>query len=128
MELNKVRLETLLFIITAVCLVWAATAQADVLERKAPARGDCGSAIYFSKIHRSPELVNDLRLYQSKLFTIQRNYPELSKKSFGFEGMRTEFSRPDSRIKINFSNMSSVMRLIYSLARWGTLVPVNEAR
>ena len=127
-ELKKVRLETLLFATMAFCFVWAVTVQADIMERKPSPPGDCSSAIHFSKIRHSPKLATDLRLYQLRTFSIQKNYPELGKKSFGDDRMRAEFSVPENRIKIDFSKMSSVMRLFYSLARWGTLAPVSEVR
>ena len=128
MELRKVRLETLLSAALVICLVWAPTVQADIIERKTSEQGDCSSAINFVKIRQPAKLKVDLRLYQPRHFPIQTSFPELAEKSLDLDRMRTEFSRPDNRIKINFSNMSSVMRLIYSLARWGTLAPVDEVR
>ena len=76
-ELNKVRLETLLFATMAICLVWAATVQADMMERKPSPQGDCSSAVHFSKIRQSPNFPTEIRLYQSINFSIQKNYPEL---------------------------------------------------
>jgi hypothetical protein len=130
MKLKKVRLETLLLATLAICLVWAATVRADVIESKTKttARGDCSSAIHFLKIRQPAQLRVDLQLYRPRPYPIQNVFLEQPKKSFELDRMRTEFSRPDNRIKIDFSNMSSVMRLIYSLARWGTLAPVDEIR
>jgi hypothetical protein len=129
MELKKVRLEPLLATTLVMYWVLAASVQADMIESKPkPVPDECSSAVQFSKIRPLPKLKVDLPLYQPRPFPIQTSYPELARKGRDLHRMPSEFSRPEYRIKIDFSNMSSVMRLIYSLARWGTLAPVNDTR